>query len=81
MPLHKIVCMHCGRQEDDHCVFEPSMPVGCVCPPGEWGEYVEDVCSEFVGAPGERCSRCEHDHECHREPNIELSGSQRLAKE
>lgn len=69
----RIVCVRCGRPEDEHCEFEPAMPPGCLCPHGEWGNYVTDVCDGFEG-PGPRCERCEHDPECHRTPNAEVTG-------
>ena len=58
------VCVHCGEIYEKHCEFEAAMPDGCVCPTGEWGAYVFDVCAAFVGE-GATCDRCEHDRECH----------------
>ena len=70
----RLVCLHCGAPEDEHCEFEPKMPDGCQCAPGEWGEYVLDVCKSFAGAPGGICSTCEHDEACHGASNAELTG-------
>jgi hypothetical protein len=60
----KKVCVHCGRTEEEHCYFEAKMPNGCVCPPGDWGDTVTEVCDYFTGS-GPQCTTCEHDKECH----------------
>ena len=71
--MNKPICKHCGRYEEDHCIFEPViMPKGCKCDPGEWGDLrdIPPVCNKFE--PDERdpciCKNCEHDKECHYEP-------------
>lgn len=66
MKTNKQICAICGRYEEDHHDFEPSMPEGCQCDPGEWGSMVPDPCAEFHGKEGQHCSRCEHDAHCHR---------------
>ena len=58
------VCAICGESEDAHHEFQPKMPEGCKCNPGEWDEYVP-VCDVFSG-DGRRCDRCEHDKACHK---------------
>ena len=71
---HRKVCKHCGGAEEAHHDYEPSMPDGCVCPPGEWGRTVTDVCREYIGS-GSDCERCQHDEECHKGSNAEVSGA------
>jgi hypothetical protein len=66
-PRRLKICRHCGEPESAHHEFAPQMPAGCQCDPGEWGDYVLDVCPRFEGAPGTPCSVCEHDEACHRE--------------
>ena len=60
------LCKHCGEPESAHHEFAAQMPPGCQCTPGEWGDYVLDVCARFQAVHGEPCSVCEHDEACHR---------------
>ena len=60
------LCQHCGEPESAHHEFEAQMPPGCQCAPGEWGDYVLDVCQRFFGPRGRPCGVCEHDEACHR---------------
>ena len=63
----KSICVHCGKPEEDHCIgFERTMPEGCQCAPGEWGERVTPICDKFVGEGSQYCRICEHDKGCHR---------------
>lgn len=62
----KMVCKLCGKPEEDHCVFEPMMPEGCICDPGEWSGEINMVCDQFVGDKKYPCRVCEHDYQCHR---------------
>lgn len=71
---HSKMCKHCGGAEEDHHDYEPSMPDGCVCSPGEWGDVVTDPCEEYQGNGSEYCLRCEHDKACHKGSNAELTG-------
>ena len=59
------VCKHCGLPEWAHHDYEPSMPDGCVCDPGEWGDEVRVPCAEYLGDGQQYCTRCEHDSACH----------------
>jgi len=61
----KKVCKHCRLPADQHHEYEPVMPPGCQCDPGEWGDTVLDVCDRHQGN-GEYCERCEHDQACHQ---------------
>lgn len=74
---HSKMCKHCGGAEEDHHDYEPSMPDGCVCSPGEWGDVVTDPCEEYQGNGSEYCLRCEHDKACHKGSNAVLSGAPR----
>ena len=62
----KKFCIHCGHEEDGHHEYEPAMPPGCVCHPGDWGGDVPPPCSEYQGDGAQHCRRCEHDRECHK---------------
>lgn len=64
------VCRHCGEPESAHHAFDAEMPAGCQCAPGEWGDYVLDVCARFEGPRGRPCGVCEHDEACHRAHGI-----------
>lgn len=64
------VCKHCGLPEEDHHDYEPAMPDGCVCNPGEWGVNVPDPCHEYQGDGEQYCKRCQHDKACHKTPNV-----------
>ncbi len=58
------VCKHCGRHEEEHCVYEPKpVPDGCRCDPMTWDE-IEPICDSFEGRRRE-CTRCSHERECH----------------
>lgn len=60
------LCRHCGLTETEHHKFEPQvMPKGCVCDPEDWGVLVPP-CSSYIEDEEGRCSRCEHDKECHK---------------
>ena len=62
------VCAHCGLPEDQHHDYEPSLPAGCVCASGEWGEDVPEACDKYDGNGTTYCARCEHDEACHKKP-------------
>ena len=66
---HRKVCKHCGGTEEAHHDYEPSMPEGCVCDPGGWGDVVTDVCAKYLGDGMSYCAKCEHDKDCHKGPN------------
>lgn len=75
------VCIRCGLPEDQHHDYEPSMPDGCVCAPGEWGDDVQEVCDKYVATSGGAyCARCEHDEVCHKKPSATLSGAEPQAE-
>lgn len=59
------LCRHCGALEAAHHVFDPIMPSGCQCDPGEWDGVMNAVCGTFVGEAGKYCEECEHDESCH----------------
>ena len=61
----KKYCKVCGEFEEVHHEFDPVMPGECICPPGEWGDEVTEVCAMFEGIDGQACRNCEHDRECH----------------
>jgi hypothetical protein len=65
------VCKCCGLPESSHHEFEPQMPDGCICDPGEWGDNVRQPCHEYVGDGVSYCATCEHDKECHQVPGKE----------
>lgn len=44
LPRRLKLCKHCGEPESAHHEFAAQMPPGCQCAPGEWGDYVLDVC-------------------------------------
>ena len=71
------VCKHCGKPEAEHHDYEPTMPEGCVCDPGEWGDNVTEPCEEYQGEGGQYCKRCEHDKACHKTPNMDVTGAKR----
>ena len=61
-------CIHCGRDEDEHCLgFEAKkMPNGCTCSEGTWGPDVTPICDKYeADEDGQYCARCEHDKACH----------------
>jgi hypothetical protein len=65
----KILCKHCGREEHEHHEFEPKMPDGCVCDPGEWLYSVSEICDHFDpydSKESEICIHCEHERGCHK---------------
>lgn len=74
-------CKNCGREEDEHCTFEP-IPArpGCVCETESWGNPsdIPAVCDNFVNDPehlGEvYCLNCEHDEGCHSTPSPPQGG-------
>lgn len=57
-----VACPHCGQPYEDG---KPTMPPGCVCPPGEWDGEVSPVCAQYVGDGDQACRTCEHDRACH----------------
>ena len=59
-------CAVCGREKVEHHEYNPSMPPGCVCEPGEWDDEVPSPCDEYCASDiGNHCLTCEHDKECH----------------
>ena len=71
---HRKVCKHCGGTKEAHHDYEPSMPEGCECNPGEWGDTVNDICAEYQGNGITVCAKCEHDEECHKGSNANVCG-------
>lgn len=69
--MNRRICRYCGLHEEQHHDFEPSMPEGCVCYPGEWEDEVPDPCSEYQGDGKQRCLVCEHDFACHRSKEVQ----------
>ena len=59
------LCRACGLEEADHHDFDPAVPDGCVCDPGEYVGALPAICATFVGTTGQNCATCEHDEECH----------------
>lgn len=64
----RVVCKHCGKAEDEHCVFDPrTAPEYCVCDLLTWDvDKVSDACDEYEGT-GKMCRKCAHDKQCHIE--------------
>ena len=62
------LCLHCGEPASAHHEFEAEAerPPGCVCPPGEWGAHVFDICDWYSGDGKMCCRLCWHDAACHR---------------
>lgn len=64
-----VKCVECGRDESEHHVFvAPTLPVGCVCDPGEWTvRLVPPACAKFDPMKHEPalCRYCEHEEPCH----------------
>lgn len=64
-----IVCRNCGRQEEEHCLFDGVVvPDGCVCDVGTWyPNKITDICVSYTGSGGSYCLNCEHEKGCHKE--------------
>ncbi len=74
------LCIHCNAPESHHHAFEaPTIPAGCVCEPGDWGnpQSIPAVCSQYVRMGGEYddrvCKTCEHEEPCHATASTEAA--------
>jgi len=66
------ICAHCGRKQDEHCIFEPvGRPAKCKCYPLVWDDptAIPGICEQFQSiVPGSLtalCRICFHERECH----------------
>lgn len=66
------VCAVCGEPADQHHDFVATMPDGCQCTPGEWGDEVTPICNKYIGNGVTHCATCEHDQECHATPSTSV---------
>lgn len=48
------------------------MPVGCVCPPDEWTDWVTLICPKYSPSREHEgcCANCQHDEACHAKAAI-----------
>jgi hypothetical protein len=77
----KTLCLHCRKEEEEHCHFVPvNFPDNCQCDPGEWLAFgdstkkIKKICGKFDGEIKSPCKKCEHDEACHDNKNSTAKG-------